>query len=99
MKELPEKWCIDVSNFEVGKEVIKIMKFSEWYLKNPKEVVYFNFTNTKFDFWSPIIRNNLDYTLISYEDFQIHVLNQTPPKTTSEDLSYLIDLFKQNQIT
>lgn len=99
MKELPKKWCIDVSDFEIGKKVVKAMKQPEWYLKNPKEVVYFNFIDTEFHFWTPIERNNLEYTLISFEDFQIHVLKQTPFKTTPEDLSYLIDLFKQQQIT
>jgi len=94
MKELPEKWCINVSDFKVGEKVVKAMKKPEWYLKNPKEVVYFNFTENMFDYWTPTERNNLEYTLISFEDFETLVLGKTPTPTPKEDYTYLVGILQ-----
>ncbi len=39
------------------------------------------------------------YTEITFEQFQEHILGIKPVSNTSEDLSYLIDFLKQQQIT
>ncbi len=99
---LPEKWCIDVSDFnKVGRIVANYIGRNEWYLNSPKNVAYLNFTETNFDFWSHIARsNNLEYTEITFEEFKHFIINKQPPKPSKpEDLSYLIDFLKQQQIT
>lgn len=102
MKELPKKWCINMENFDEGKIVAEFISKDHWYLARlgAVDVYQFNFTGLNFDFWTSFGNiNNKEYLEITFEDFQICVLKQTPTKTTSEDLSYLIDLFKQQQIT
>lgn len=100
MEQLPEKWCIDMVNYDEGKVVAEFLSKHHWYLTKNVDVYQFNFTGRNFDFWTSSGKiNNLEYTKISFEDFQTHILYQTPIKKQPEDLSYLIDLFKQQQIT
>lgn len=99
MKELPEKWCINVSDFKVGEKVVKAMKKPQWYLKDPEEVAYFNFTELRFDFWTTITRdNNQEYTEISFEDFETLVLGKTPKTRTKRRLYLLSRNFTNNKI-
>jgi hypothetical protein len=48
-------------------------------------------------FWGKLSKNK-DYTLITFEQFQEHILGIKPVSNTSEDLSYLIDFLKQKNI-
>ncbi len=98
MKKLPKKWCIkqnvhqDVCDWfnEKFKSDSYVLHGGYTYLHNcPK-------TNS-----CDVLQNKIldGYSEITWEEFEYHILNKPQIKSESEDLSYLIDLFKQQQIT
>lgn len=97
MKELPEKWCVKrtIANSEI---LNKWNNFHPLFKKQKRtyadsicDVDYFNSDK------SHTGERCLDYTEISFEDFQIWVLYETPEQqsTIPEDLSYLIPLINK----
>lgn len=98
MRKLPKKWCIKQN---VHRDVC------DWFnekFKSNNYVLYGGYSYlhnvSKINHHEVLQNEILDgYTEITYEEFEYHILNKPQIKSESEDLSYLIDLFKQQQIT
>lgn len=100
MEQLPEKWCIQGT---------KCKTVQQYFLKLKDNHIPDYVTHDSYEKW--IFHSNRvngyysnsrqyeDYSMISLDLFKKYVLNKLPIKHTPEDLSYLIDLFKQQQIT
>ena len=74
---LPEKWCIDMSNFEQGKFIVNnLAKAQTWYLTSPNKVNYFLFENENFITWKTKEENLGNYTEITFDQFKQHVLKE-----------------------
>lgn len=82
LTELPEKWCINVSDFNIGEYIVyNFAKEQCWYLNNPKNVNYFFFYRKVFDFWASTKKDHENcYTEISFEDFKRLVLKENNMK-------------------
>lgn len=97
MKELPEKWCVKrtIANSEI------LNKWNNFHPLFKKQNRYHASSICDVDwFYSDRQHTDevlIDYTEISFEDFQTWVLYETPePQSTiPEDLSYLIPLINK----
>ena len=80
--EIPEKWCINTSNFSVGEYLVNnFVPAQDWYLKMPNNVNYFHFKKNNFHFWREI--KDEEYTEITFEQFKKYILKQ---KTMEKEL-------------
>lgn len=87
--KLPEKWCIKVT--EENAEVLSNWRTAGGAVNNG----YLSNRGGEYcGLWDSSLPQG--FQEISFEDFTIHILKQQPK---SEDLSYLIDFLKQQQIT
>lgn len=94
MRKLPKKWCIRQNAHENS---------CDWFNKKYNisahlsgEYNYLcNYPNKKAPYEEQI---PLDFTEITYEEFEYHILNKPQIKSEPEDLTFLKDLLIQNGI-
>lgn len=79
--KIPEKWCINVSDFEIGAYLINnFHKRNEmhWYKRFPNGVKYFNYNGNIPHFWSS--EKNAGYMEVTFEQFKKYILKQETMK-------------------
>lgn len=101
---IPRKWCVKITNgnkklLEKWRQTVCSPKSENSCLMKDALNKYLLCDNYKFSdhmYWGKGIPEG--YTEISFEDFKTFIINKTPPKEHPENLSYLIDFLKQQQI-
>lgn len=91
MKELPEKWCVKVT--EENQEILSNWRFTDGK-KVPLEcyVGMSKYGGPGHTFSKEVVWPN--YTEISFEDFETLVLGKPPKPTLKEDYTYLIGILQ-----
>jgi hypothetical protein len=109
---IPTKWCVKIT--EDNREVLELYRLTSISsidsITNCTCLIfealnkYLISDNAYSDnmYWGANTPSEIGYEEISFEDFKVHILNElpkNPKKSKPEDLSYLIDFLKQQQIT